>query len=409
MTTIPKAEGAPLAVPTDPSEGDLVPVFMAWVLAAAWVGIYVAMTVVQGGFRREMGPTGPGVIDVQVAHEFGALTARDFTAGQVWRAITATFVHYSLLHLACNLVYLISLGRSLESWYGGPQFLAVYLFIGGLGNALAVAGRYALGGNLNSPTGGGSSVLFGLIALVAVVGWRSKTRFGDYVRRQMLGKLILFGVVIGVLARNLHVDNYGHAGGAIAGALVGFSHRYLIAVWDRRAAKLAAGAIATIVLGATIVLQARAGRREDLARRAQVAAERAATKQAREQQWKAAHVVLLDGVQRIQIAYAQMANLIERSRGPFRADPTVPLRREIRKGLAEVASVSAIVAPDADPEAFRRWRELAEQAARRQPKSAEMREFLALSGPLVRRVQGQARAVIPDLLRPVLPGISTAR
>ena len=218
-----------------------------------WVAVYVAMNVVQGGFRWEMGPLGPGVILSPIADEFGSLTAREVATGQVWRTITATFVHLSLIHLACNLSCLIACGRLLNSWYGGPQFFCLYLAIAAVGNGLAVAGRYLLRGGLDTPCAGGSSVMFGFIALIAVVGWRSKTRFGDYVRREMVTKLFFFGVVIGIVGRNV-LDNYGHAGGAIAGALAGFLHRPLVRWYDRRIARVvafvaAAGIVVACVAG----------------------------------------------------------------------------------------------------------------------------------------------------------------
>ena len=75
------------------------------------------------------------------------------------------------------------------------------------------------------PSAGGSVVLVGLVALLAVVGWRSRSRFGDYIRAQMVG-FLAFTAILGVMIPN--IDNFGHAGGAVIGALVGFAHRPML-------------------------------------------------------------------------------------------------------------------------------------------------------------------------------------
>ena len=64
--------------------------------------------------------------------------------------------------------------------------------------------------------GGGSTVILGLIGLGLVVGWRSRTRVGAFLRDQMIAFLV-FTALIGIVGMKI-VDNYGHAGGAIAGA-----------------------------------------------------------------------------------------------------------------------------------------------------------------------------------------------
>ena len=94
---------------------------------------------------------------------------------------------------------------------------------------------------VNIHTGGGSTILLGLLALAAVVGWRSKTRIGGFLRDQMVAMLVIT-VVLGVVLSNF-VDNFGHAGGAIAGALIGFAHRPLIRLGERRWARRTAWGI----------------------------------------------------------------------------------------------------------------------------------------------------------------------
>ncbi len=349
----------PASVPAagEPEEPTRTPT--TWILVGMWIAVYVGMTIVQGGFRSEMGSLGPGVVSSAVANEFGSLTARQVASGQIWRTVTATFVHLSLLHLACNLSCLISFGRLLNSWYGGPQFVCLYLAIAALGNGLAVAGRYLLHGSVDVPCAGGSSVMFGFLSLIAVVGWRSRTRFGDYVRNQMVGKLFFFGLCIGIVGRNV-LDNYGHAGGAIAGALAGFGHRALIRWFDRPIAWAVGFVLSGIVIVACIAAQWNAGHSIYLQERATFLPE------------------LVGQVDRVFIRHSQVAAIMEQARGPFRTDPTIPFRRDLGAALLQIDAYRDLGVPGGNRARFTRWRKLAQDAANRLPAQPEIQEFRAL-------------------------------
>jgi membrane associated rhomboid family serine protease len=243
-------------------------------LVASWILTYILMNLWQGGFISE-GEwfTGFGAVRTDTTHLFGDLTWRDFSHGQVWRALTATFIHFSFTHLLLNAIGMIQLGRMMEEWYGSRQFLAISLTLGGLGNVLGVLMRQAgdfsilwiqahgMGRVLPSllveaavpgqaqvvPSAGGSTIILGLIGLGLVVGWRSRTRVGLFLRDQMFGFLV-FTAVIGVFCMKF-MDNYGHAGGAIAGMAVGFLHRPLVRTEPRgRTRRLIAIATGIVVL-----------------------------------------------------------------------------------------------------------------------------------------------------------------
>jgi rhomboid protease GluP len=385
------------------AEEEVPPTPTAWLLVAMWIAVYIAMNISQGGFRSEMGPLGPGIISGEVAHEFGALTAIDVASGQIWRTITATFIHLSLLHLICNLTCLVSFGRILNSWYGGPQFFALYLVIAALGNGFAVAGRYLFKSGLNIPCAGGSSVMFGLIALMAVVGWRSKTRFGDYVRREMVGKLIVFGVIIGLVGRDI-LDNFGHAGGALAGALVGLSHKQLIRYWDRKPARILGFGFSTLVVAACLVCQWRVGRVEYQAQRVRESQEQLAAKV------KRAVLVRLWGelIDRITIRYNQMGQIILNGRGPYRSDPTRPFRLDIKSALSQLDNLRGEATPGGDESRYHQWHDLAESAIKTQPNAEEIREFQKFSRSLLSALLEESKQ-LPKIEIKVAPKAERAR
>ena len=197
----------------------------------AWILIFVAMVVFQvNGWSQFPWKWSMLMIGMTDGNQFGDLTIRDFRHGELWRLITCNFVHYGLLHLGLNLLAMYQLGAIVEDWYGSYQMVFIYAITGGLGNLVSVTARMMLGHEENIHSGGGSVVILGLVGLCAVVGWRSRTRRGVYLGQQMINVMVLtaiLGVGFPLFVKGVGVDNWGHAGGAIIGALVALRHHYL--------------------------------------------------------------------------------------------------------------------------------------------------------------------------------------
>jgi rhomboid protease GluP len=220
------------------------------ILGTVWVVVFLGMVLTQFANGQLHSPWDL-VLSIRRGHQFGDMTLAELCHGEVWRVLTATFVHYGLLHIGLNLWMFYQLGAEVESWYGSSQFAAVYVLIGGGGNLLSGLIRTALHANPQIHSGGGSVVTLGLVALLAIVGWRSRTPFGDYVRSQMVWVLI-FTAVFGLLVP--FIDNWGHAGGALIGGAIGFAHRSLIRTAHRPIAR-GMGALAMLLLFGSAVAQ----------------------------------------------------------------------------------------------------------------------------------------------------------
>lgn len=236
-----------------------------------WTAIYLGMLSQEGTITGVSAASGWQII----TRLSGDVHASDLYSGQPWRFMTANFLHYSALHLVINLVGLVQLGRLVEDWYGWKQTLLLCLLIGLFGN-LASAGvklaalpvlpdswdavRAILGQSVDQPSAGGSVIICGLVGLIGVVGGRSKTRFGSFVKGQMITVLVFtlgLGIALPIIARNSPVmlDNLGHAGGALIGGLFGLVHKRMLRRHENGSTRFD-GTIAVALILASVVLQA---------------------------------------------------------------------------------------------------------------------------------------------------------
>lgn len=133
---------------------------------------------------------------------------------QLWRFLTPAFIHGGMLHLACNMYFLLSFGPVVESALGAKKYLAVYLLSAIAGNTLSWL--------FNPVAGiGASSALFGIGASYCALAYK----FGYFPRRSAnnvaysLGFVLLIGIVLGG-AIGIRLDNWAHLGGGIAGYLI---------------------------------------------------------------------------------------------------------------------------------------------------------------------------------------------
>lgn len=208
-------------------------------LGLAWIFVYFLMAWNQGSLHAG-GNLLAGGVRTTVTNQFGHLTAAQFAAGEIWRPLTATFIHYSLIHLVMNLIGLWMLGPLLESWYGWSQYVWIYVVTGYGGNLIATLSKLFGPGRLpafllvpDHPSGGGSTVICGMVALLAVAGWRSRSQLGHMLWFQMVWVLVLTAI-LGLSIPN--VDNLGHAGGTLMGLLIGLVEPALFRNQGRRRA-----------------------------------------------------------------------------------------------------------------------------------------------------------------------------
>lgn len=189
---------------------------LTWALVVLLVAVHLALGLVM----RHRGRTDwVGVLfearGPRLLARAGAMRAPDVDQGELWRLASAMFLHGDALHLGLNALALVALGRLCEAVYGPLRFGWLFLLAGIGGASLSWVGG-------NPSTVGASGAIFGLMGAAIVFGWRYRDRLdgetGAFFRLRLLpwaGLNLVIGLVVPV------IDNLGHAGGLVTGAILG--------------------------------------------------------------------------------------------------------------------------------------------------------------------------------------------
>ncbi|EGD54577.1 rhomboid family intramembrane serine protease [Gordonia neofelifaecis] len=124
---------------------------------------------------------------------------------EYWRLLTSGFLHWSVVHIAMNMISLYLIGADLERVLGPVRYLAVYL-IGLLGGSAAVM---ALGSE-NVATAGASGAVYGLLGALLIVVIRLK------LPATTLITVIVLNVVLSLSIPGISI--WAHFGGFVFGA-----------------------------------------------------------------------------------------------------------------------------------------------------------------------------------------------
>lgn len=131
--------------------------------------------------------------------------------GQFWRLFTPMLLHASLLHIGFNMYALFVLGSGLERFYGHGRFLALYILAGFTGNVVSFLFSSA-------PSLGASTAVFGLLGAQGVLLYQNREMFGPTARRS-LTNVITIALINLAIGLSPGIDNWGHLGGLIGGAM----------------------------------------------------------------------------------------------------------------------------------------------------------------------------------------------
>jgi rhomboid protease GluP len=146
--------------------------------------------------------------------EYGAKSRHAILGGEVWRLVTPIFLHVGFPHIFVNMYSLYAIGPAVERFFGTPRFLITYLQAGIAGIIFSLA--------LSPfPSAGASGAIFGMLGALAAFLYRHRSLFGRFGRLQ-LRQIILVALLNLGLGLMPGIDNWGHLGGLMAGAVLGW-------------------------------------------------------------------------------------------------------------------------------------------------------------------------------------------
>jgi len=186
--------------------------------------------------------TSNGAIEIRWGSNFGPFT----TDAEWWRLLTATFIHFGIVHLLFNMWFLAATGPLVERLFGSVTFLVLYC-ISGVASSLASVAWHP---SLNS--GGASGSIFALYGALLAVLIRPDSSIPRSVVRPLRNSALVFTIY--ALAAGFFlsgVDVAAHLAGLVAGLILGATFARRLAISDTpatRTSTVLAGAAASVVL-----------------------------------------------------------------------------------------------------------------------------------------------------------------
>ncbi len=145
-------------------------------------------------------------------------TFDDVLEGQVWRLVTPMFLHFTFLHIAFNVYWLLALGGMVETRLGKWKLIGLVLIF-------AIVGNVAQGAWSGPMFGGVSGVNYGLFGFV----WMR----GRYVPESGLGispnsaVFFMLWFILGFTGSVGPIANLAHWGGLVPGLFLGYAPKLL--------------------------------------------------------------------------------------------------------------------------------------------------------------------------------------
>jgi len=184
-----------------------------WITYTLCVALYVVSLALDPRAALDFGDLlGIGSPSSLALYKLGMTGGAASQAGMWWTVLPAVFLHGSLLHIFFNLSWVRGIGPLAADVFGPARFFNLFCLTG-------IAG-YLLSNQISgSPTIGASGAIFGLYGALLIYGHRRGGTWGAGITRQAMAWAVA-GFVFSLAIPS--VNNVAHAGGFIAGIMLGW-------------------------------------------------------------------------------------------------------------------------------------------------------------------------------------------
>ena len=165
-----------------------------------------------GVFLLQASGLAPRFIALLYISEFVRPQFVEVQQGQLWRLVTPIFLHFGILHVLFNMLWLYSLGNQIEMCGGRRQLALLVLAIGVVSNV----GQYVIAG---PAFGGFSGVVYGLLGYIWIMA-QFQPASGYLIDRFTLGFMLVW-LLLGMSGLFEGMANAAHLFGLLSGVLWG--------------------------------------------------------------------------------------------------------------------------------------------------------------------------------------------
>ncbi len=172
----------------------------------------ILIAIAVGVFLVQASGLAPRFIALLYISEFVRPHFVEIQQGQLWRLVTPIFLHFGILHIIFNMLWLHTLGTQIEMRGGQRQLALLVLAIGTVSNV----GQYVLAG---PNFGGFSGVVYGLLGYVWIMA-QFQPASGYLMDRFTIGFMLVW-LLLGMSGLLENMANAAHLFGLLSGVLWG--------------------------------------------------------------------------------------------------------------------------------------------------------------------------------------------
>ncbi len=182
------------------------PSFISMIKAKAGPATLAVMVVCAVIFTLQQIGAGQAVFSVL---HFPAFSGQEW---QLWRWVSHAVLHFSIMHIAFNLLWWWQLGGDIEQRLGSIKLLQIFV----VSAALSGAGQYWIEG---ANFGGLSGVVYALVGYLWMVGFKAP-QLGLSIPKPIVGFMLVW-LVLGYMQPFMAIANTAHLVGLLSGVVLG--------------------------------------------------------------------------------------------------------------------------------------------------------------------------------------------